>query len=382
MNNNFAIENNENIEVLHRVKLQFNKNGESQRVAFQGINTPVFCKNHLGETLVFKPVNQEIEKRKEIIYEICASQIMKHFSIPTITYREGVIDDSGQEQRGIICDFIQAKNLEEDPSVIYGIKNADEAVRGMIFDGWLGNFDRILTNSNLWVDNDGKVIFGDYGCSFRSGLKAFGLPKVNILFMYLYGKKKIIEKTIDEIVSLSDEYIVNIIDDSLKFTACEPKIREHMIDVLTDNRDELKVNNPFRTFYEEKELIIELTENDAEDIARVLIDRYGYKEEKTPADMALNKLWFYKDISFKPVIHILSHKLNDIIDNYLNGINKKIEMKFKIAHMCCILKKPSVMIALKEWLRKDITDVTARLFSTMFMINLSHNVIDISLCLL
>ncbi|MEQ8190039.1 MAG: hypothetical protein ABRQ39_18860, partial [Candidatus Eremiobacterota bacterium] len=67
MNNNFTIENK--AEILQRVQLQLNKNGGTQRVAFQGINNPVFCKNHKGETLVFKPVNQEFERRKEIIYE-------------------------------------------------------------------------------------------------------------------------------------------------------------------------------------------------------------------------------------------------------------------------------------------------------------------------
>lgn len=380
MNNNFTIENKP--EILQRVQLQLNKNGGTQRVAFQGINNPVFCKNHKGETLVFKPVNQEFERRKEIIYEICASHIMKHFNIPTITYTEGDINNDGQKQRGVVCDFIQAKNLEEDPSVIYGIKNADEAVRGMIFDGWIGNFDRILTNSNLWVDNEGKVIFGDYGCSFRSGLKAFGLPKVNILFMYLYGKKEIIENAINEIISLSDEDIVKLIEDSLKFTSCEPDIREHMTGVLKGNRDELKAENPFTNFYEEKDLTIELTEKDAGDIARILIDRYGYNEEKTPSDIVLNKLWFYKDVSFKPVIHTLSENLNNILHNYIKGENKKIEIKIKKSHMTYILRNTSVMIALKEWLRKDITDVTARLFSTLFMINLSHNIMDMTMCLL
>ncbi len=382
MNNNVIIEKKENPEMFQRLHLHLNKNGETQRVAFQGINTPVFCKNHAGETLVFKPLNQESGKRKDIIYEICASHIMKYFNIPTITYREVDIDDSGHKQRGVICDFIQAKNLEEDPSLIYGIKNVNEAVRGMIFDGWLGNFDRILTNSNLWINNEGKVVFGDYGCSFRRGLKAFGLPKANILFMYLYGKKEIIEDTINEITSLSDEDIISIIDESLKFTTFEPEIREHMIDVLKYNRDELKTENPFSNFYEEKDLIIELTEKDTEDIAMALLDRYGYKKEKTPADMALSKLWFYKDISLKPVIHILSQNLNNIVNNYINSENKKIEITIKKAHILYILRNTSVMIALKELLRKDITDVTARLFSSLLLCSLSNTLMDRVICLL
>ncbi len=196
MNNNFTLENSETHDDLQGEQIQSNKKGYAQRVSFHGINNPVLGKNHKGETIVFKPVNQEGETRKEIVYEICASHIMKYFDIPTIIYREGNTDNSGQKQRGVMCDFIQAKNLEEAPFLIYGIKNADAAVRGMIFDGWIGNFDRILTNSNLWVNNEGKVIFGDYGCSFRRGLKAFGLPKANIFFMYLYGKKEIIEGAI------------------------------------------------------------------------------------------------------------------------------------------------------------------------------------------
>ncbi len=154
-----------------------------------------------------------------------------------------------------------------------------------------------------------------------------------------------------------------------------------MIGVLTDNRDELKTENSFRAFYEEKDLLLELTEKDTGDIARVLIERYGHIEEKTPADMVLTKLWFYKDITFKPVIDILSQNLNNIVNNYINGENKKIKIKIKKAHMLYILRNPSVMMALKEWIRKDITDVTARLFSTLFMINLSHTLMDLTMCL-
>ncbi len=356
------------------VKLHVKTEGKSEKVFDSGVNEPLLCKTEDGKTMVFKPFsmcsvsNPEKMKKEDMIFEICASHIMKEVRVPTLIYREGICVINGKKRRGTVSHLKKIRNLAQDKNILRKMKNHDEAVRGMIFDAWIGNFDRIFTNSNIWVSEEGKFIFGDYGCAFRKGLTVFGLPKANLVFMNLYGKKEVIEGAIKEIVHFEDDYITGLVDKSLKHTTlATEEIREHITSVLISNRDELKKDNPFKHFYEGKDPEIKLNEEEASEIAMSLIEKYTSKKNNPSfiVKKIIKNNFFSKERKMKVVKDILEVSLHHILDSCLKGKASGTFIPLENPAIFKALREPAIMEILKKWFYKDLRYIIYKLFTPL-----------------
>jgi len=314
---------------LPEMAIMTDEKGDPLRVAKQGLNAPVFCKNADGGTGVFKPFAVDSNprsaelKRKETVYEIASADIMKHFNIPTITYYEARGTIRGEERLGVYSDYVKNRSLAQDPTLLKEIRNPDETVRGIVFDAWLGNFDRIINNSNIWVKDDGNVIFGDYGCAFRKGVAAFGLPKANLSVMSLYATEANVGRALDEIRSLGDEEIAALVDHGLTHTTLgDESLRDHMVGVLIHNRNELRASNPFEVFYSNRSAEIQLDQRASKEVARTFIDKYG--GDKPRARAIVKKLYentYFKDPESQARVKSLSREMERLIEGHLRGEN-------------------------------------------------------------
>jgi hypothetical protein len=320
---------------LPRVSVLVNENGEPLQVAKQGLNAPVFCLKADGEKGVFKPfvVDENPKtadlKRKETVYEIVSSHIMNEMGIPTITYYEAKGDVKGKELFGVVSDYVKNSSLAQNPTLLTEIKNPDETLRGLVFDAWIGNFDRILNNSNIWVKDGGEVIFGDYGCAFRKGVTAFGIPKANISVMNVHAKKEPIEKALGEIRSMSDEDIAALVDKGLTNTSMgDERIRNHMVGVLIRNRNELRETNPFEGFYTQNPVEIKLSEKASKDVAKIFIEKYGGKDPDP--DQILDRLYentYFKSPEAREKVKPLSDAIKHVMESYLKGESATLHVK-------------------------------------------------------
>jgi hypothetical protein len=314
---------------LPEMSIMADEKGDPLRVAKQGLNAPVFCKNAEEGTGVFKPFAVDSNprsaelKRKETVYEITSADIMKHFGIPTITYYEARGKIKGEERLGVYSDYVKNRSLAQDPTLLKEIKNPDETVRGIIFDAWLGNFDRIINNSNIWVKEDNNVIFGDYGCAFRKGVTAFGLPKANLSVMSLYATEANVGKALIEIRSLTDDDIAALVDQGLMHTTLgDESLRDHMVGVLIHNRNELRASNPFEVFYSQNQAEIKLDRRASKEVAMTFIDKYGGDKPRPRA--IVKKLYentYFKDPESQAKVKSLSHEMERLIAGHLRGEN-------------------------------------------------------------
>jgi len=362
----------EKVQYLNKLQTFIYLNKKSAKGSSQGIKETLLCKTFGQKSIVFKPfaVNNYSDLifpiKDEMIYEVCASHIMKEFGIPTITYKIASGEISGERKMGVVSEYINCKNLEQDPSLIQNIKNPDEGIKGMMYDAWLGNFDRIITNSNLWVQNDGIIIFGDYECSFRKGITVYGLPKANLAFMYLYAKKNIVEDTIENIISLSDENIKNLIEDVFNFNQLKKEtLQKHMINVLISNRNELKKCNPFQPFYQKKPVTIKLSREETSYIAASLLSKYEYK--RYSLSFTINKIledspFYLKEISNNSIMKLICNSLVSIIENYIKGKARGLTISLKETEIIYGLNNPSLMKSIKKWVYNKLTEIIFNLF--------------------
>jgi hypothetical protein len=222
-------------------------NGRRRKVVFkQEIN-----RNADGQTLLYNHIKA-----------IVASRIMSQFGVPTVLYYPARLEmPDGTTKDGIVSEYVECKNLYEQPYLLEKISNPDEAVRGSIVGAWLGDSDRILNEGNLWVKPDGKVIFGDFGYAFKRRVTALGLPKTNLKIMRRFATKENVEKVVQEIVCLSDQEIERMVQETGKgILGWNQNLAREISGILIQNRDEIQKKNPFAVFYQdpEKQVHIEI----------------------------------------------------------------------------------------------------------------------------
>ncbi len=227
---------------------------------WSGINKPVIGTDENGKKVVFKHNKLGIfarvcppgEMRLRDVKEVVASHIMaEEFGLPSVVYYEGhIVDDKGQRHDGIVCDFIENLRTLEDTDVS-AIKNPDQAVQQSIVKGWMGDWDIIKNDSNVWILPDGTAVATDFGFSIADGITDFGIPNANEKVMRAFAKPENVEPIVKKICSLSDEDIKNMVHKAgTKYIHdWNEKWEKEFTDILIRNRDRLKKKNPFANYY-------------------------------------------------------------------------------------------------------------------------------------
>lgn len=229
--------------------------GKLVRVSRHGVNGPVL--GYVGkDRVVFK---QEMARHRggeearinSHMKAVVASRIMKAFGVPTVEYAPACLElESGEKLQGIVSEYVECKNLYEDPSLLFRVSNPDEAVAGNIVNAWIGDSDRIVNDGNVWVTPEGKVVLGDYGYAFRRKVTALGLPKSNLKVMECFATRENVNPVIRKITALTDEEIVSLVQRASQgLEYWNPQIEKEIIAVLIQNRDELREENPFAIYY-------------------------------------------------------------------------------------------------------------------------------------
>lgn len=227
---------------------------------WSGINKPILGTDEKGNKVVFKHnslgifarIYPKAEMRKRDIKEIVASRIMQdEFGLPTVTYREGyVVDDKGQKQRGIVCDFVEGLRTLETAKTDE-IKNPDQAVEQSIVKGWMGDWDIIKNDSNVWLLPDNTAVGADFGFSIDDGITDFGVPNASEKVMKALSKPENVDPIVNKIKNLSDDEIGEMVQraGSNNVDGWKPELKKEFSDILIRNRDKLKKKNPFDNYY-------------------------------------------------------------------------------------------------------------------------------------
>lgn len=227
---------------------------------WSGINKPIIGKDENGNKVVFKHnklgIFQRVcppnEMRMRDVKEVVASHIMAdEFNLPTVTYQEGhIIDENGKRHDGIVCNFIEGlRTLEDTP--VSEIKNPDQAVQQSIVKGWMGDWDIIKNDSNVWILPDGRAVSADFGFSIADGITDFKIPNANEKVMRAFSKPENVDPIVNKIKNLSDKEIRAMVHraGSRNIHDWNDKIEKQFTDILIRNRDRLKKNNPFDNYY-------------------------------------------------------------------------------------------------------------------------------------
>ncbi|MCD4785342.1 MAG: hypothetical protein K8T10_16105 [Candidatus Eremiobacteraeota bacterium] len=227
---------------------------------WSGINKPIIGTDENGTKVVFKHnslgifarIYPKSEMRKRDVKEVVASHIMKdEFDLPTVTYSEGyVVDDKGQKQRGIVCDFIEGIRTLETAKPDE-IKNPDQAVEQSIVKGWMGDWDIIKNDSNVWLLPDNTAVGADFGFAIDDGITDFGVPNANEKVMKALSKSDNVDPIVNKIKDLSDDEIKGMVHraGSKNVDGWKPELEKEFTDILIRNRDKLKKKNPFDNYY-------------------------------------------------------------------------------------------------------------------------------------
>lgn len=227
---------------------------------WSGINKPIIGTDEKGNKVVFKHntlgifarVYPPSEMRERDVKEIVASRIMAdEFKLPTVTYREGeVTDDKGQVHQGIVCNFVDGlRTLENTPPE--AINDPDTAVAQSVVKGWMGDWDLIKNDSNVWIDKDGTPLAADFGFSIFDGITDFKVPNANEKVMTAFSKSENVDPIVNKIKNLSDKEIQGMVHraGTKHVRDWNPKWEKEFSDVLIRNRDRLKKDNPFDNYY-------------------------------------------------------------------------------------------------------------------------------------
>ncbi len=239
-----------------RVELKLSENGMPLRVSSEGFNAPYHCTRRDGTDGVFKPIPKDDKRWSvqswlyEMAKEVVASRILRAFS-----RESGVIYRTASNQQlgllGVSTRLLDITTLHAHPERLRSISNPDQAIAAGVVDCWMGNYDRIEKNSNVWISNKtNSVVYGDYGCAFYPGVKVLGLPKVNADLFQAYATRDRVEPTLTKIRGLSDASIGALVDECARgCNFLRSEVRDEMVKILIQNRDELRKENPFAGYY-------------------------------------------------------------------------------------------------------------------------------------
>ena len=232
-----------------------------------GVNKPKMGVNERGEKVVFKkntqgPLERILtgeEMREYEINEIVASHIIRdEFSLPAVEYREAYTVKDGKRDEGIVSDFVSGLKVAgtlaggDEEGLVKKISNPDEAVAQCIIMGWMGDWDKIKNNSNIFIDPNNKALAADFGFSFSPGITFFGIPKANELIMNNLAKPENVKPVVEKIKSFSNKDIRGMVHRAgTKYVKDWSEEQEKRITgVLIKNRDDLKKDNPFDNYFE------------------------------------------------------------------------------------------------------------------------------------
>ena len=230
-----------------------------------GINSPRIGYDADGDKVVFKQNNlggsrwlSEADVREFTINEIVSSRIMAdEFGLPAVPYRQAETQLGDQTLRGLACDFIEGVRqpgsfMSGDQKVLEEITNPQEAVDQTIVACWLGDWDRVKNNSNMFITPEGTLRAADFGYSMTPGLTVFGIPKANELIMKHLATPENVKPMVNKITSLSDRDIERMVDrvGATHIDDWSSSDTKRLSDVLKTNRDEMRESPPFHKYFE------------------------------------------------------------------------------------------------------------------------------------
>ncbi len=238
--------------LAEQVKLELDANGNPKTLSGDdfGEASPVHCTLADGTPGVLKlerPKNMCELKRLEAwwAHQIISSSIMQELGCHSVSYREARTEHKGETLRGVACELVNdMKELAQHEELLVDLKKPDRAILGTVVNAWLGDFDRIVKDENIWLDSHQEVIYGDYGCSGMEHVNAFGvLPKVNRKLFATQATPENVETALTLVRGLSDRQIHDLVMRGAKRvpSAC-PNVLQEMTHTLITNRDQLRAD--------------------------------------------------------------------------------------------------------------------------------------------
>lgn len=212
-----------------------------------GPTSPIFCRRADGTRGVLKlekPANMAEQKSLESwwAYQVMASAIMEELGCNTVHYREAESQIDGKPVRGIAVEYVEGMHeLAGRVDLLRDNPDPDGAILGAVLCAWMGDFDRIVKDENIWIGPDRRVLFGDYGCAGLEHTQVLGaLPKVNRTLFRTLATPENVKAALNRVGSLSDTDIEGLVS---RAAAQVPDIPEgvsvELLHVLCQNRDQL-----------------------------------------------------------------------------------------------------------------------------------------------
>lgn len=231
---------------------------------WKGINSPRMGVDSDGDRVVFKQNTlgskrlTEQDQREFNVNEIVCSHIMAdELGLPVVTYREAEAELEGETLRGLASDYIDGIKqpggfMSEDLEVLKTVKNTQQAVDQTVAACWLGDWDRVKNNSNMFITKDGQLRAADFGYSLTKGLTVLGIPKANELVMNNLATPENIKPMVDKICAFTDPEIEAMVErvGTRNVKDWSSDDQERITDVLKSNRDQMRENAPFHKYFE------------------------------------------------------------------------------------------------------------------------------------
>ncbi|MCE7869759.1 hypothetical protein DYH09_05195 [bacterium CPR1] len=209
----------------------------------------LLARDAAGQTLVLKvePARTPEERAKRNYWwaaQLLASLAFQRLGANAVPYSYGRAEHQGKVLEGLASPFRQFALLSEhsDP-----IKSPDQVIRGLVINAWLGDYDRIVKDDNVWVEPGGEVLLGDVGCAAMPGVKAFGaIPKVHLELFSRCATPENVAAAVADVVGLSDGEIRRLASEAVaQLPDANSAMAENLARVLIENRQELRQGNVF-----------------------------------------------------------------------------------------------------------------------------------------
>lgn len=198
-----------------------------------------------GQPVVLKtePAGTPAEKRKRDYWwaaQLVASRALQKLGANSLPYHYA----RTEKLEGLASPFRKFHLLSEHQGPLH---NPDGVVRSLVINAWLGDFDRIVKDDNIWVQPDGQVLLGDLGCSAIPGVKAFGsIPKVHLELFARCATPENVAAAVGDVTRLTDGAIRELAREAVsELPDVHRDVAENLARVLIHNRDELRAEDVF-----------------------------------------------------------------------------------------------------------------------------------------
>ncbi len=230
-----------------QLELQPGPDGLDRCVGRGDFQNPILlARNADGEKMVLKvePARTTEESQRRTQWwaaQLVASQAFQQLGANAVPYHYARAGD----KEGLSCPFREFSLYSENRNV--EIRNPDRMIRSMVVNAWLGDFDRIIKDDNIWLEPTGEVLLGDMGCAGLREVQAFGcLPKVHLNLFARYCTRENVEAALGDIRKLTDAEIRFMVADAVSgLPGADTRVVERLSRDLTHNRDMLRAGNPF-----------------------------------------------------------------------------------------------------------------------------------------